>query len=111
MSKLSYRVFDDVESKAKLLQKYWINFSEEIVNHLPESYHSEIEELSNNLNNALDRLLDELNNPTLILATTGTTSSGKSTLVNFLCGADILPVAVSEMSAGTVMSSIAKKSL
>ena len=40
--------------------------------------------------------------PTLILATTGTTSSGKSTLVNLLCGAEILPVAVQEMSAGVV---------
>ncbi|WP_339459228.1 dynamin family protein [Nodularia spumigena] len=38
----------------------------------------------------------------LTLATTGTTSSGKSTLVNLLCGAEIVPVAVSEMSAGTV---------
>ncbi|MFM6153202.1 MAG: dynamin family protein, partial [Sphaerospermopsis kisseleviana] len=41
-------------------------------------------------------------NPTLTLATTGTTSSGKSTLVNLLCGAEIVPVAVSEMSAGAV---------
>ena len=44
----------------------------------------------------------ELAHPTLILATTGTTSSGKSTLVNLLCGAEILPVAVQEMSAGVV---------
>ncbi|WP_339390430.1 dynamin family protein [Crocosphaera watsonii] len=43
-----------------------------------------------------------MRHPTLILATTGTTSSGKSTLVNFLCGADIVPTAVSEMSAGAV---------
>ena len=43
-----------------------------------------------------------MRHPTLILATTGTTSSGKSNLVNFLCGADIVPTAVSEMSAGAV---------
>ncbi|MCC5667592.1 dynamin family protein [Nostoc sp. CHAB 5784] len=51
---------------------------------------------------AINNLVDELQNPTLTLATTGTTSSGKSTLVNLLCGAEIVPVAVSEMSAGAV---------
>jgi ABC-type dipeptide/oligopeptide/nickel transport system ATPase subunit len=54
------------------------------------------------LTDAKDVLCDELAHPTLILATTGTTSSGKSTLVNLLCGAEILPVAVQEMSAGVV---------
>ena len=40
--------------------------------------------------------------PTITIATTGTTSSGKSTLVNLLCGAEIVPMAVAEMSAGVV---------
>ena len=40
--------------------------------------------------------------PRMVLATTGTTSGGKSTLVNFLCGAEIMPVATQEMSAGVV---------
>ncbi|MBR2124199.1 MAG: dynamin family protein [Acetobacter sp.] len=40
--------------------------------------------------------------PELTLATTGTTSSGKSTLANFLIGESILPSAVQEMSAGLV---------
>ena len=40
--------------------------------------------------------------PELVLATTGTTSSGKSTLANFLIGEAILPAAVQEMSAGLV---------
>ncbi len=47
-------------------------------------------------------LCDGLENPTLILATTGTTSSGKSSLVNLLCGAELMPRAVQEMSAGVV---------
>lgn len=34
---------------------------------------------------ALSTLQDKLRNPTLTLATAGTTSSGKSTLVNLLC--------------------------
>jgi len=102
MSQKSYEVFQSVENKATLLAGYWDNFKTEIIQHLPESYHAEIHELSNNLETALEKLIDELRHPTLILATTGTTSSGKSTLVNFLCGADIVPTAVSEMSAGTV---------
>ena len=38
----------------------------------------------------------------LSISVTGTTSSGKSTLVNLLCGAFIMPEAVGEMSAGLV---------
>jgi hypothetical protein len=45
----------------------------------------------------------EITNPRITLATTGTTSGGKSSLVNLLCGANIMPVAVQEMSAGTVI--------
>ena len=102
MSRKTYDVFQAVENKATVLANYWDNFQTEIIRHLPESYHPEIQELSSNLEVALEKLIDELRHPTLILATTGTTSSGKSTLVNFLCGADIVPTAVSEMSAGSV---------
>ncbi|MEH2110606.1 dynamin family protein [Nostoc sp.] len=102
MSNKLYNVFEEVEQNAQLLSKYWHNFSTEISEHLPETYHAELEELSNKLEIAINNLVDELQNPTLTLATTGTTSSGKSTLVNLLCGAEIVPVAVSEMSAGAV---------
>lgn len=51
---------------------------------------------------AFDRLLDGLFRPTLTFATTGTTSSGKSALVNLLCGAAIMPVSQDELSAGVV---------
>jgi GTPase Era involved in 16S rRNA processing len=102
MSNSVYKVFEEIEFKAKLLAQYWQNFHIEISQHLPESYQPEIQELSNNLEIALTQLIYELQNPTLTLATTGTTSSGKSTLVNLLCGAEIVPVAVSEMSAGAV---------
>ena len=102
MSNSVYKVFEEIEFKAKLLAQYWDNFHTEISQHLPESYQPEIQELSNNLETALTQLIYELQNPTLTLATTGTTSSGKSTLVNLLCGAEIVPVAVSEMSAGAV---------
>jgi predicted GTPase len=109
MSNSVYKVFEEIEFKAKLLAQYWDNFHTEISQHLPESYQPEIQELSNNLETALTQLIYELQNPTLTLATTGTTSSGKSTLVNLLCGAEIVPVAVSEMSAGAVTIEYSKE--
>ena len=109
MSKQLYKVFDEVEFKAQLLAKYWNNFYTEISEHLPDTYQPEMQELSTKLDEALSNLVDQLRNPTLTLATTGTTSSGKSTLVNLLCGAEIVPVAVSEMSAGAVTIEYSKE--
>ncbi|MEG4454348.1 dynamin family protein [Microcoleus sp. N9_A1] len=109
MSKQLYKVFDEVEFKAQLLAKYWNNFYTEISEHLPDTYQPEMQELSIKLDKALSTLVDQLRNPTLTLATTGTTSSGKSTLVNLLCGAEIVPVAVSEMSAGAVTIEYSKE--
>jgi hypothetical protein len=60
------------------------------------------QDMTTALQNAFQRLLDSLHHPELVLATTGTTSSGKSALVNLLCGAEIMPVAFDEMSAGVV---------
>jgi hypothetical protein len=51
---------------------------------------------------AFEKLMDSLWHPTLTFATTGTTSSGKSALVNMLCGATVMPVSHDEMSAGVV---------
>lgn len=103
MSNKIYKIFENVESKANLLAKCWNNFYTEISEYLPDSkYQPEMQELSDKLDEALEKLINEINSPTLTLATTGTTSSGKSTLVNLLCGAEIVPVAVSEMSAGAV---------
>lgn len=109
MSNKLYKVFENVELNAQLLSKYWHNFSTEISEHLPDTYHAELKELSDKLEIAINNLVDELQNPTLTLATTGTTSSGKSTLVNLLCGAEIVPVAVSEMSAGAVTIEYSEK--
>jgi predicted GTPase len=112
MSNKLYKTFEDVEERAALVCRYWNNFRTEISQYLldrPEisqdasdAYRREMQELSSNLEQALGNLVGELHNPTLTLATTGTTSSGKSTLVNLLCGAEIVPMAVEEMSAGVV---------
>ncbi|UCJ10655.1 MAG: dynamin family protein [Phormidium sp. PBR-2020] len=95
-------IFTEVETRAKRLVQAWETFRVDMEQYLPEDYHPEIQALSRKLESQLQTLLDELSQPTLTLATTGTTSGGKSSLVNFLCGAEIMPVAVSEMSAGVV---------
>jgi predicted GTPase len=61
-----------------------------------------MEEATDALNGAIRALEHAVSHPTLVVATTGTTSGGKSAIVNYLCGAQLMPVAVQEMSAGTV---------
>ena len=55
-------------------------------------------------------LQKQASHPELTLATTGITSSGKSTLANFLIGESILLSAVQEMSAGLVKITHSDKS-
>ncbi len=54
------------------------------------------------LERALQRFENAARRPEVVIATTGTTSSGKSTLANLLIGDLLLPKAVQEMSAGVV---------
>lgn len=55
------------------------------------------------LDRALSRMKQAARRPDVVLATTGTTSSGKSTVANVLIGAELMPKAVQEMSAGVVV--------
>lgn len=50
----------------------------------------------------IDGAIEQLKHPTLSLATIGTTSSGKSTIVNALSGRTIAPMNSKEMSAGVL---------
>jgi predicted GTPase len=101
-------IFASVKEEAKEFSVALQACCDRIYNELPQNYEADADSeqqlpsLSSNLTQAIDSLCYRLENPTLILATTGTTSSGKSTLVNLLCGAKIMPVAVQEMSAGVV---------
>lgn len=52
---------------------------------------------------AYEKARERLNNPTLFIATIGTTSSGKSTLVNALIGRKIAPIESKEMSGGVLI--------
>ncbi|NEP50942.1 MAG: GTPase [Moorea sp. SIO3C2] len=96
-------IFEAVEESINNINKEWGSFQDKIGNQLPPEYHTELEGLNIEFQLAVSELVKELSQPVLTLATTGTTSSGKSTLVNFLCGAEIVPVAVQEMSAGVVI--------
>ncbi len=81
-------VADDVESA--LSQRISISDRDQLIR------------MRDDLGNAVQELIKQAASPELIIATTGTTSSGKSTLANFLIGEDLLPSAVEEMSAGVV---------
>jgi predicted GTPase len=102
MVKNATEIFSSIRAEVEQISADWESFAAKVGAELPDSYQAELQQLATDLTDAKDVLCDELAHPTLILATTGTTSSGKSTLVNLLCGAEILPVAVQEMSAGVV---------
>jgi hypothetical protein len=63
---------------------------------------SGLDEAVKELGTAISRFEDSAKSPEVVIATTGTTSSGKSTLANLLIGEALLPKAVQEMSAGVV---------
>lgn len=96
-------IFEAVEESIRNVYQEWGTFQQKIREQLPAEYYTELEDLNSQFQVAVRELVKELSEPVLTLATTGTTSSGKSTLVNFLCGAEIVPVAVQEMSAGVVI--------
>ncbi|MBQ3818081.1 MAG: dynamin family protein [Acetobacter sp.] len=85
----------DIQSLTSAVQKI---LSASLSEEQRHTLHIELGELSETF--AL--LQKQADHPELVLATTGTTSSGKSTLANFLIGEPVLPAAVQEMSAGLV---------
>nr|WP_245619801.1 dynamin family protein [Methylomicrobium agile] len=100
-------IFDQLSQQAQQIEQNWNALYRDLVAaqsdnpHLSKDF-KQFSELNDSFRKALQHLYNDLNAPTLILATTGTTSSGKSTLVNLLCGADLMPRMAQEMSAGVV---------
>ena len=98
-------IFSKLTDHAKQIEQHWTTIYQGICNASEDHPHLDINHfntLNTKFTTALDRLHSDLQSPTLILATTGTTSSGKSTIVNLLCGADLMPRMAQEMSAGVV---------
>ena len=98
-------IFDRQKESLRSSSKEWLELKDEIVDELGPEFEREVEELESlteDLLTACDEAIEQIENPTVTLATTGTTSGGKSTIVNFLCGARLMPTAVNEKSAGLV---------
>ncbi|MDW8241417.1 MAG: dynamin family protein [Acidobacteriota bacterium] len=118
MSEKLFAPFRIKSDEATRFQNLWHALDERIYHELSTLYQSrpddpscrsalerldaERQQMTSTLQRALQQLFDSLCRPELVLATAGTTSSGKSALVNLLCGAEIMPVAFDEMSAGVV---------
>jgi hypothetical protein len=98
-----------LEAKLQQVQKYegeWLDLQQQVLALLGTEEADDRRDISQafeQMQEAIQVFTYEIKNPRITLATTGTTSGGKSSLVNLLCGASIMPVAVQEMNVGTVI--------
>lgn len=79
----------------------WDNIQNKI-SQIDVAHQTNLIEADTILQAALNEFKTKIEYPLLTIAVTGTTSSGKSSLINLLCGADIMPRMAGEMSAGLV---------
>jgi hypothetical protein len=106
---MSRVLMDTLNAKLQQVDAYeakWLDLQERMLELLSNDEGDDTYSIAlayNNIQKAIQAFKHEVQNPRITLATTGTTSGGKSSLVNLLCGAEIMPVAVREMSAGTVI--------
>ncbi|PSF28943.1 hypothetical protein C7H19_24525 [Aphanothece hegewaldii CCALA 016] len=96
----------DVQSKLELtrtfLKDLGISLSN-LVNAFPEVFiHDEIKTRLKDFQQVYQEAVQRLEHPSLCIATLGTTSSGKSTIVNALMGRRIAPIEAGEMSGGVL---------
>jgi len=99
------RVFDAKKKQVQNFIEHWEGISHELAQRFGQertSIHHQLNALNAASRKAYQNLIKKIESPTICIATTGTTSSGKSTVANLLCGHEIMPVAVEEMSAGVV---------
>jgi len=100
------RVFDTKKKQVQKFIEHWEGISQELAQCFGQErtlIHHQLNALNAASRKAYENLLKKIEQPTICIATTGTTSSGKSTVANLLCGHEIMPVAVGEMSAGVVV--------
>lgn len=88
--------------------RYYLNKLGESIDHLEDYFpsifsDSELKFRFESFRQEHKEALNRLNVPTLSIATLGTTSSGKSTIVNALIGRSIAPMEAGEMSAGVLL--------
>ncbi len=89
-----------IEAAQKVLQQLQQSVSK-IINCAPQAFEDgEMGKSLDRLKIAADKSAQRLQKPSLRISTIGTTSSGKSTLVNAIIGRKLAPMEASEMSAG-----------
>jgi hypothetical protein len=96
-------IFNEKHNQVNDFLKQWIKLYESIKELLGNQECENLSDLDRSLRERVITFHKELDQPKVTLATAGTTSSGKSSLVNLLCGAEIMPVSNEEMSAGIVI--------
>ena len=95
-------VFSVTGAQISHFLEHWAELRTQIGERMDGRADSALQKFDASLKAAYGRVNQNLHQPALTLATAGTTSGGKSTLVNMLCGRELMPVAVGEMSAGVV---------
>ncbi len=91
-----------LEQVSTLLQQLGNGVVDLAQNHADILDSSDIKESLKKFRKAYDLSLTRLKNPNFTIATIGTTSSGKSTIVNALIGRKIAPIEAGEMSGGVL---------
>jgi predicted GTPase len=81
---------------------HWKELTQRMAKWLDEEADRHLQQLSRQVDRSYREMKARFERPELTFATAGTTSSGKSTVVNLLCGTTLIPSAVGEMSAGVV---------
>ena len=86
------------------LRREWLDLRKALVDelHTPAVGRMGLDAPQKELDDVIAAFAREVEAPNVVLVVTGTTGAGKSSLVNYLCGVDVAPVAVQEMSAGVV---------
>lgn len=95
-------LFSKKLNQADSFLKQWQDIKTAIIAMPENGYSTKLTATDKIIETAIADFKHKLAHPTLTLAVTGTTSSGKSSLINLLCGADIMPCFEKETSAGIV---------
>ncbi|WP_242046274.1 MULTISPECIES: dynamin family protein [Calothrix] len=99
---MELNIVSKLENNRKLLQELGNSVSI-LVNSSPDIFDDPgIKSCLEGFLNAYEEAVQRLENPSFRIATIGTTSSGKSTIVNALIGRKIAPIEAGEMSGGVL---------